>query len=65
MCVILCAGLRGYLLAPRMSDWWALSDLIDLSLGAFSKMPGFLDRVDKQSAALAAAAKEGNATGLA
>jgi hypothetical protein len=50
------AGLRGYLLAGDLADWWALSDLLDLSLGPLARMPAWLERAARHARALASAA---------
>ncbi|KAJ9518700.1 hypothetical protein QJQ45_018718, partial [Haematococcus lacustris] len=49
------AGNRAYLMDPGLSDFWAMRDLAELSKGAFSQLPPWLEAAAMRAAALAAA----------
>jgi hypothetical protein len=44
------------MLDPQLSDFWSLSDLVDLSKAAFSALPAWLEGVSRHAASLARAA---------
>lgn len=41
------------MLSPRLEDFWAMSDLAEVSKGALSQLPAWLEGVSQQAAALA------------